>query len=223
MEERDLEKLGFANMLETLSLEARGVVYAGAHRGEHVPELREAGYEHMLLVEPNADDFAHLQTFTSAHVRCVQVALTDREGPLDYWAAPGRFAVLNSILEPDEEHFSNLFARASPTEGEVRFEKRTVQGTTLDALLATDDAPYNLFYLNVQGAVLPALKGSSKVLSRFDVVVCEAELVSRYRNAPLFAELEPWMKAHGFMLSGLSRSEDAENDFGMACFLRIRR
>ena len=202
MAEQEQEKLGFKAMVEALSLVPRGVVYAGAHRGEHIPELRECGFQNMLLVEPNADDYAHLQTFANEHVRCVEVALTDHDGPLDYWAAPGRFAILNSIFEPDDEHFTKLFARVRKGRTKRPVSRSaTVRGTTLDALLANDPAPYNFFYLNVQGAVVPALHGASNVLSRFEVVICEAELVSRYRKAPLFGELEPWMEAHDFVLS----------------------
>ena len=216
----EVEKLGFQGVLDALSLEARGVVYAGAHRGEHIAELRECGFQHMLLIEPNADDFEVLDSYKSEHVRCVRVALNDRVGPVSYWAAPGRFAIMNSILEPDHEHFARLFERTAKQS--IEFEKREVEATTLDVLLATDPTPYNLFYLNVQGNVLPALKGARTVLSRFEVIVCEAELVSRYRGAPLFDELKAWLSEQGFELRGESRSEDPDNDFGMACFARRR-
>jgi FkbM family methyltransferase len=204
--------IGVRQMLDDLRIEPKGVVYAGAHDGEHVAEFLDAGFAHALLIEPNPQKRARLERFASERVRCVFAALSDREGPVTYWAAPEHLDVLNSIFEPVPEHFSR---DAAP------FTTTLVRAVTLDALLADDPAPYNVLYMNIQGAELAALRGAAGVLGRFDAIGCEVDFVERYRNGVLHADVKAFAEQHGFAERGLWRSPDPENDYGMACFARL--
>ena len=209
--------MGIRQMLDAFAIEPRGVVYAGAHEGEHVPEFLLCGFEHLLLVEPNPERFKALVKRQSERIRSVCAALNDRDGPVSYWAAPESLDVLNSIFEPELEHFASLAQRGRH---ELCFEERSVEGVTLERLLSSDSAVYNLLYMNIQGAELAALKGARSLLSRFDAIACEVDFVPRYRTGVLYDDLKSFLLEHEFGAQGLWRSEDLENDYGMACFIR---
>jgi FkbM family methyltransferase len=209
--------MGIKHMLDALAVDPKGVVYAGAHHGEHVPELLDCGFDKILLVEPNPTSATHLRALESDRVRFVHAALDEHSGPVTYWAAPERLDILNSIYEPDPEHFVTLARRMTT---ELRFEKIEVEGVTLDLLLETEATPFNLLYMNIQGAELAAIRGASSVLDRFDVIACEVDFVRRYRNGVLYDDLKDHLATRGFDAAGLWRSEDRDNDYGMACFVR---
>jgi len=213
--------MGMQKLLEDLAVEPRGVVYAGAHHGEHLPELLACGFSRLLLVEPNPGSFEILAPFESDRVRCVRAALADRMGPVTYFAAPGRLEILNSIFRPNEEHFRAVFARSHAP---VAFETHEVPATTLDALLAEADRPapgaYNVLYMNIQGAELAAVRGAQATLDGFDVIACEVDFVARYENGVLYDDLAAYLASRGFTAAGLWRSEDPENLYGTACFVR---
>jgi FkbM family methyltransferase len=211
--------IGVKKLLSDLAIAPRGVVYAGAHHGELVPELLDCGFERLLLVEPNPDAFAVIEKLSDARIRCVRAALVEHAGPVTYWAAPKRFDIWSSVFEPNTEHFARLAQRAG---AELRFEKMSVEGATLDDLVGTSGA-FNVLYMNIQGAELSAVKGGLRSLSDFDVIGCEVDFVPRYRGAALCDELASWLARHDFHLAGQWRSPDPENDYGTACFVRASR
>lgn len=209
--------MGMKQMLEALGIEPRGIVYAGAHHGEHLPELLDCGFARVLLVEPNPASFALLERLESDRVRCVRAALAEDVGPVAYYAAPEQLDILNSIFEPDLQHFSRLGERAGTT---LRFDRREVPGVTLERLLAPEPGLYNVLYMNIQGAELAALKGAGACLDGIEAIACEVDFVRRYRTGVLYADLKSHLEARGLEAAGLWRSEDPDNDYGMACFAR---
>lgn len=54
--------------------------------------------------------------------------------------------------------------------------------------------------IDVQGAELDVLKGSTRVLSGASVVFCEVEFVRMYRDQPLFADVDAFMRSQGWTL-----------------------
>lgn len=203
--------MGLAAMLQDLECSPKGIVYAGAHHAEHLPEMLACGFERVLMVEPNPAARSVLGPLVSDRVRFVPAALDARGGRVTYFAAPGHFDILGSILEPGD----TIAARTA-------FERCEVEAVTLDALLAEEKAPINVLYMNVQGAEQAALEGAGASLDRFDIVACEVDFSPRYRNGVVFTDLESYLAARGLLAVGLWRNDDPENDYGMACFARRR-
>lgn len=206
-------------LLADLAVEPRGIVYAGAHHGELLPELLDCGFAQLLLVEPSPASFTVIERFASERIRCVRAALVDRSGPVTYYAAPERLDILSSIYEPNAAHFRRVAER---TATELRCEKLVVEGVTLDELLASEGGAFNVLYMNIQGAELAAVRGAAASLHGFDVIGCEVDFVPRYDGGALYDELAAHLAARGFRVAGRWRSEDPDNDYGTACFIPDR-
>lgn len=82
-----------------------------------------------------------------------------------------------------------------------------VQAVSLDdAIFVQADARRwgEIIKIDAQGAELDILKGAERTLmSQTQCVVCEASFFSVYEGAPLFAEVESFLRARGFRLYGL--------------------
>jgi hypothetical protein len=96
-----------------------------------------------------------------------------------------------SLLEPSH-HFE-----AFPW---VKFDSvLTVRTTTIDEWAkANQIAKIDFIWLDVQGAELPILKASPRILKTVRVIMAEVEFVELYKGQSLYAEMRPWLEAQGF-------------------------
>ncbi|PKL49100.1 MAG: hypothetical protein CVV42_07130 [Candidatus Riflebacteria bacterium HGW-Riflebacteria-2] len=105
------------------------------------------------------------------------------------------FSMTGSLYEPNTpllDMFHNL--------GELT---RVVSEEIIDTMRLDDieelNFPVDYIKIDVQGAELQALKGAcDKVLKNVLVIQTEAEWVPLYKNQPLFAELEIFLRSQGF-------------------------
>ena len=105
------------------------------------------------------------------------------------------FPMTSSLYEPNTELLKNFeqiedFMRVIAT--------RRVVTHRLDDLPEARDADY--LKLDVQGAELMVLRGAVKTLEKVLVVHTEAEFIEIYKKQPLFADLDGFLRAHGFVL-----------------------
>jgi hypothetical protein len=61
--------------------------------------------------------------------------------------------------------------------------------------------------LDVQGAELDVLKAATETLKSVRVIQTEVEFVEIYRGQPLFAEVDRFLRSHGFMFHRLINTE----------------
>ena len=80
-------------------------------------------------------------------------------------------------------------------------EERSVPQRTLNSVLSEQGGrPFQFIKLDVQGAELDVLAGTSQYLHRAEVVLMEVATLQYNRGAPLFAEVIPRMYSLGFVL-----------------------
>ena len=92
---------------------------------------------------------------------------------------------------------SSVFEETSP------YPRVAVQKTmrTLDTLLSEHGGPaVDLLKLDVQGAELEVLKGSTRVLSQVEAILMEASLIAVNSGSPSFAEVIRFLSDNGFKL-----------------------
>ncbi|MET0401707.1 MAG: FkbM family methyltransferase [Cystobacter sp.] len=207
-------------LFQTHLVTPRGIIYAGAHIGENIGAFLDAGAETVLCLEPNPEDFAELERHASKRVRCVNVAVSDRDGSSPYFMVPG-VPTLNSTLEPDNGYWTRLVgeqlvAQYAPTRLEV-------QTLTLDTLLEQQGgaAPYNVLYMNIQGGELLALRGATKTLASIDTVFTELNFERRYAGCALFEEVDAFLREAGFRLMYLEKFPSSGGEHGEALYRRI--
>ena len=110
----------------------------------------------------------------------------------------------SSLLRPDQA-FMNQFARiADDFVVERQFDVDTVP---LDACLAANDVGHvDVLELDTQGSELEVLTGAENLLHEHVIgVQVEVEFSPMYVGQPLFADVDGFLRAHGFQLYDLSR------------------
>lgn len=76
---------------------------------------------------------------------------------------------------------------------------------TIDGLFEVDKIPpVDFLSIDTQGAELLILKGAATMIARKTVAVyCEVNFANLYHDAPLFGDLDSFMRKNGFILAGL--------------------
>lgn len=120
---------------------------------------------------------------------------------LPYFAGTGKQATFHvnkfrptSSLYPTNHALLNDFFALSKM---CRSKKTMVVDTArLDEII---DLPYcDLLKLDIQGSELDALKGAEKLLNKTLVIHTEAEFSPVYRNQPLFADIDTYLRENEF-------------------------
>lgn len=154
--------------------------------------LLQGGQARVVGFEPNPEALAALQ----ARQRAVDVFLPHAIGDgqthvLRICAAPG----MTSLLEPNPVVLSRF----------VHFEawgqvvaRREIQTMRLDDVAETEGVAY--LKLDIQGAELMALTHATERLRTTLVVHTEVEFLPMYAGQPLFAEVDRFLRGHGFVL-----------------------
>lgn len=155
-------------------LEPRGVVHVGAHKGQEVPDYRAAGFERIVLIEPNPAMWRHLDRLDDVTVHRCACGPTGT-ATLHVTAASQR----SSLLEPTDWNVTRTVdvpvRPLAELQGGCNVAVVDVQGCELDVLATAD---------------LPAL----------ELIVVEVSDTVRYRSAPTRDALEAFLTAAGWSM-----------------------
>jgi FkbM family methyltransferase len=77
---------------------------------------------------------------------------------------------------------------------------------TLSRMDCVCDVQPDVIKVDTQGTELDVLRGAGGLLQRTRAVELEVEFVPQYQNQALFADVDAFMRAQGFMLRGLRRT-----------------
>jgi FkbM family methyltransferase len=182
----DLKKL-----MSVYGLAPTGVLHLGAHRGEEAAIYSACGIRRVVWVEGNPELLPELRAAVEPYGhRVLQGLLGERSGE------PTAFFVTNngqsSSVLPLGTHLT------SHPEVHVTHTLQLVT-TTVDQL-AADNGFDGLDLLNVdlQGAELQALRGSTTTLQEMKYVYTEVNRDAVYEGAALIGELDAFLAERGF-------------------------
>jgi FkbM family methyltransferase len=175
-----------------------GVIHAGAHTGEEVPAYFESGFQRILLIEANPECCLKLQQRfgEDCRIQIFNCALSDRTGKITlhiHTSASGS-------TEPASVLPMKQFSRIVKTLSTPRSIE--VEGCTLDDLLAVNEiepGEFSLLNLDIQGAELHALRGSTKTLMELRAVVSEVNLIEMYAGCALERDIAEFLEARAFV------------------------
>lgn len=145
--------------------------------------------------EPGADAFQALVTRNSPHERYVPYAIGDGTTQTFYECAS---SVMSSLYKPNHELLKHFHLLNEASQVLAMHQMETKQ---LDDIVEIATCDY--IHMDVQGAELQCLQGGEKLLRNVLVAQTEACLLPMYIDAPLFSEVEIYMRAQGFMLHRL--------------------
>lgn len=201
-------------------VEPRGIIYAGAHVGEHVGLFAACGFRSILALEPNVAAFRELQQVASRFegVTCLNVAAGDQDGVTPYFRVSD-IPTLNSTLEPDTAYWLKLVGSQELERHPV--ERLEVPLARLDTLLpAGKPHPYHVLYINTQGSEIQVLRGAERMLPDVEVIFTEVNFVRRYEGCATFAEVDAFLTQRGFAMTYLRRYQDSQYTHGEAIYSR---
>jgi FkbM family methyltransferase len=170
------------------------VVEAGGFDGTDTLEMSRlwpAGRFHVF--EPVPALYARLQKNTArrSNVRPYPLAVGDRCGTMKMFVSSGSSDASSSLLPPGTHVVDHP---------ETKFDSQVeVPVTTIDAWANKHGVTrVDLFWLDLQGFELPALKGAESILATASAVYSEVFLEEYYRGATQYADLKGWLISRGF-------------------------
>ncbi len=143
--------------------------------------------------EPSRGEYEKLKTINRgrAKVSYLPYALGDgNRAELKICRAPG----MTSLLEPDFAVLEKIHGFA---EWSQVLERVSIDTRRLDDLAEIDSADY--IKLDIQGSELRVLENGTRILDTTSCVHLEVNFVPFYREQPLFAELDQFLRSRGYL------------------------
>jgi FkbM family methyltransferase len=187
-----------------------GALWLGETCQVYRPLLR-SGNASVVGFEPFADECESLnQRFAKQNHLYLPYAIGDGTKHLFYIC---NFPMTSSLLEPDLS-VMNLY-HDLPQYCQVT-SLREMETHRLDDI--KEIGPVDYLKIDVQGSELEVLKGARRTLQDTLVVHTEVEFAPIYRNQPLFAEVDQFLRGHGFMFHSFMAMEGRPlESFGKTC------
>lgn len=173
-----------------------GAMPEGAPRFQGLIDL---GLAEVTCFEPQEEQRAKLAAAPGRR-RVLPYFLGDG-GPATFHVT--RYAGCSSLLEPDPAVI-DLFCWIGATKPDDNFTvvaREPVATRRLDDLADCPRPDY--VKIDVQGAELMVLRHGTRTIADATVIECEVEFLALYKGQPVFAEVQQFMAAEGFVLHKL--------------------
>lgn len=181
------------------ALEIDCVIDIGANTGQFGQEIRATGYSGRILsIEPLSPAFGELSSRArrDRDWSVLQCAVGEREGDATLHVAAN--SASSSILDMLPAH-----EEAAP--GTAYVGSEIVGVRRLDSILREHiDSPSRCFVkVDVQGYELEVLRGAGERLFGLAAIQLELSLTRLYAEGPMFAEVDGYVTAAGYVLAGV--------------------
>jgi FkbM family methyltransferase len=168
-----------------------GAMSIGQETEPYAPLLRTVSCE-VVGFEPIAAELEKLNALHRGQRRFLPYVIGDGSPQIFHECS---HPMTSSLLEPD----SDLVARFQNLEELMRVTKRyPVETKRLDDIAEVKGADF--LKVDVQGGELLVLQGAVQTLKEVLVVQTEIEFVALYKKQPLFADIDSFLRQHGFQI-----------------------
>ncbi len=150
-----------------------------------------------VCFEPDKKEYAKLMQRQNTNLVVFNDALYKKSGKTNFYI--NKKAESSSLLLSDRE----FLKRFSGFERFDTVDRTQLDVTTLDAVLSSHKMGADFIKLDTQGSELYILQGSKNVLSGCFGVQVEVEFYPVYKNQPLFADVDGFLRRRGYMLFDL--------------------
>lgn len=197
------------------------IVEGGSFTGHDTLRINSAwprGKVHAFEPVPALFEQLQKNCIHAPNVQCYQQALSDSTGNTSFYVAhkPNKLDMptqAGSLLKPKER------LKHSPI---VFNETIQVSTITLDAWAQEHGiSKIDFLWLDVQGAELPILKASKKILPTVKAIYTEVEFIEAYESQALYQDVKLWLTQQGFTMIARDFEEQPRWFFGNALFVRM--
>lgn len=205
-------------MKATTSLPSISVVDIGARGGAAEEWARIGACVDFFGCEPDEEECRRLNAGTTTSVSSetyYPYAVAGADEPRTFYET--RSPTCSSLLKPNTEEWKRYGEPGSDRNrrGEIVSEG-TIETVSLTTLCETEDIDPDVLKLDTQGSELEILSGYADDLPSLLGIETEVEFVELYEDQPLFADVDAFLRDHGFELYGLKRHRWKLND-GETC------
>lgn len=185
--------------------QARIIIDVGAYAGETAKWFSELfPNAKVLAIEPYPESFALLQAKANTQIKPFCFAAADFDGTIQFHAnAIAHTNGIYSINPNSSDSIAMAHARSEDVPGPALMSAQlSVKAKTLDSFLLEEDISgvIDLLKIDVQGAEIEVLKGSSSTLSRTATILIEVSLFDYYVHSSSIGAVEALLIPHGFSL-----------------------
>ncbi len=176
------------------------IIHLGAGSGQgEIPPLKEFPAEFSRIYSSEANDDARSDS-SQSNITTIPYAISDRDGERPLYMC--RHAGSTSFYQPNIDLVRRwYYGDRNLLEFLEVIETKTVKTRSLDSLMAEGVIRgADFLRLNIQGAELDALHGGQRALDEAVAIQIELSFDQTYRDAPLFSDIEPLLRANGFVL-----------------------
>lgn len=181
------ELLGFTAPMHVVDIGAAVIGQVPPYRA-----LLEKGIARLTAVDGDLRQEEAIREACGASARVLPKMIADGKEHVLHIAHPT--SGMTSLLRPDARQLS--FFNGFEVFGAV---EREVPVSTERLADVTDLQNIDFLVMDVQGAELMILENAGSALDRCVAIHTEASFVPLYHDQPTFADIDRWMRAHGFL------------------------
>jgi FkbM family methyltransferase len=181
--------LSFTTMVKKYSMDIKGIIHIGAHRGQEIEEYVDNGIQDIIMFEPVSLNFNILEkrmADVNANISAYQVALGNEEKNVTMYLSDNDL-ISSSVLRP-KVHLQLHPGVGFPGTEEVEMKR-------LDSF-AEETQNFNFINMDVQGYELEVLKGGAETLKHVDYVYCEINRDELYEGNAFVEDLDEFLSGY---------------------------
>lgn len=198
---------GSLALLAKYGIRPRGIVHVGANTGQEFEQYQHVPFA--LYIEPIPEVFAELQRrLTKPDHVAVQALCSDVEED----------AVLNVASNDGKSSSMLAFGRHATVYPEITYTRALRMKTRLlDRILSEYSCPADFMVLDVQGAELKVLRGTTGHLPQFRAIYTEVSETPLYAGGCTLAQIIDFLEPFGFRMEHV---EIGPKTWGDALFVK---
>lgn len=183
-------------MSELEEIQKKGIIHLGAHQGEEVETYLNVGFEKIFLVEANPElcELLKEKFKNEPSVQVANCAVSDKSGEFEFHIHASNNGVESSSLLPMKD--LSRIVSSMHTKKSIKVPCYTIPDLMNQFNLAAQD--FNVIVSDIQGSDYFALKGAGDMLSGFDAVIAEIQVIELYENSVTEEKMDQLLEEQGF-------------------------
>jgi FkbM family methyltransferase len=181
----------FDEIQERYQVRFKNILHVGAHRAEEKDAYFSNGVESVIWVEANEELARFLRDNVSDEKNVIVNALVSDIDDIETQFNIANNGQSSSIL--------NLGIHSSLFQDVHYCDKKTIKTKTINKIMSDlGNKKIDFINLDIQGAELLALKGSTDYLSDVKAIYTEINTEYVYQNCALVSEIDSFLRQYGF-------------------------